>query len=69
MSDPVKPTPKTRVAYDYHEVTEYLEKKYKFNSRDYAGRFIRDDLSDKPKPPYQDFWHSPRGSLRFTATI
>lgn len=51
-----KPTAsyQTKPAYDYHEVIEYLEKTYKFESRDYKGKF-KDGKSNKVE--YCDFWH------------
>lgn len=51
-----KPTKKPRKsAYDYHEVIHFVEEKYGFDSRDYAGKY-----SSKPFDetiPYLDFWH------------
>jgi hypothetical protein len=40
--------------YSYTDVIHYLEKKYKFNSRDFANKHGGDSESDRP---YQDFWH------------
>lgn len=49
-----KPKPETQTALDFHDCRDYIEKKYKIQMRDYAGRF-------KPpvdeKKPYLDFWH------------
>ena len=48
--------PKLRMfeALDYFECIKYLEKKYNFNSRDYAGKYKR---GSTPNTPYQDYWH------------
>ncbi len=48
-----KPTKKKTEMYDYHEMVEYIEKKYNIHTRDYAGKFV----NDKPDAPYLDFWH------------
>lgn len=50
MKKPVKKLP-VGPALDFNEIMQYVEKKYGFNHRDYAG-------SDKNKDaPYQDYWH------------
>ena len=48
-----KPTKKTKSYYDYNQCRNYLQEKYGYDERDYAGRFKNrgEDL------PYQDFWH------------
>ena len=50
----IKPQPTTRTAYDYHECRDYLQKKYKYNERDYAKKFVTGSTMGEP---YQDFWH------------
>lgn len=53
-----KPTPKPRKAlYDYSEVISYIERKYKIDTRDYAGRWKETDSVKREAIPYQDFWH------------
>jgi len=60
-----KPTKKTRESLDYHECRDYLEDKYKFKERDYAGHFgppatnsrIVQAAMEEGRPPYWDFWH------------
>jgi hypothetical protein len=49
-----KPTPKTKTAYSYTECRDYLQEKYGYKERDYAGKFKHRDMDDIP---YQDFWH------------
>jgi hypothetical protein len=49
-----KPTKKTKSYYDYIQCRDYLQKKYDYNERDYAGKFKNRDKEDVP---YQDFWH------------
>jgi len=34
-----KPVKKTREAFDYHECRDYLQDKYQYSERDYAGHF------------------------------
>src|ERR1700686_3126192 len=40
--------------WDFDDVMRYLEKKYQFDHRDFAGRFGDEFNKDLP---YQDFWH------------
>ena len=40
--------------YNYHEVIDYIEKKYNIKTRDYAGKFGKDGNTNNE---YQDFWH------------
>lgn len=40
--------------YDYHEMVDYVEKKYEIKVRDYSNRW--GDVHDSKKE-YQDFWH------------
>lgn len=49
-----KPTPRTKIAYDYNECSAYLEDKYHYDERDYAGR--RGPPRNNSKP-YWNFWH------------
>lgn len=49
-----KPTPVTKTYLDYFECMRYLEKKYNFNSTDYAGRLKEGYGSNAP---YQNYWH------------
>jgi len=51
-----KPTKKQTEFYDYHECSEYLEKKYGYDERNYAGK-TWESGSDGYDRPYQDFWH------------
>ncbi len=51
----------TEKAYDYSEVIDFIEYKYKIQVRDYH-KYYKGDMSvaDCPKPcgePYLDFWH------------
>lgn len=41
--------------WDYRQVIDYIEEKYKINVRDYAGKFAHPEIDDKV--PYLDFWH------------
>lgn len=49
-----KPTKQKIEYYDYSECRDYLEQKYGYDERDYAGKF-KDGLHDDR--PYLDFWH------------
>jgi len=52
-----KPKQKTRPAlYDWHEMVDYVEKKYKINVRDYAGKY-KNALPGWEDTEYQDYWH------------
>ncbi len=42
--------------YDYHEVMRYLEDKYKFQARDYFGRWDNKVASYPNDLPDADFW-------------
>lgn len=46
-----KPQKQVWFIYDYHECRNYLENKFGYDERDYAGHFIDENL------PYKDFWH------------
>lgn len=48
-----KPQPKTLIYYDYHECRNYLQEKYGYNERDYAGHFT----THNNIKPYLNFWH------------
>ena len=48
-----KPEPKTKTALDYHECRNYLQKKYGYDERNFAG--WEPGIGDEK--PYQDFWH------------
>ena len=50
-----KPTKHENRCYDYHECKEYLQAKYRYDERDYAGKYRDAGLTDDI--PYQDFWH------------
>jgi len=60
-----KPIKKAKVAYDYHECSVYLQDKYGYNERDYAGHFGKPAknstavaaLDPNDEVPYWDFWH------------
>ena len=43
-----------RAAIDFLDATEWIEKKYEVNVRDYAGRWVGEFNKNKP---YLDFWH------------
>lgn len=56
----VKPVPQTKTYYNYNECRNYLQAKYGYNERDYAGRFTY-NKQGKPiacddSKPDQDFW-------------
>lgn len=51
-----KPIQRTKKYYDYHDCSEYLQDKHKYNERDYAGKFSKRNDVDKDTP-YLDFWH------------
>lgn len=54
-----KPTPKRIERLDYHDMMQYLEKKYNFESRDFTG--IPSTMSEPERrdtnTPYMDYWH------------
>jgi hypothetical protein len=52
VNKPVKKVKKP--AYDYLECCHYLEKKYGYDERDYAGKHKK---GAKEGTPYLDFWH------------
>lgn len=55
-----KPQPKAvkpQKALNYLECRDYIEKKYKIDVRDYAGKFSVPGRAMDNKIPYQDFWH------------
>lgn len=60
---PVIPKKRTMEYWDYNEVIEYVEEKYGFKSRDYAGKFYGNESPDArghapaPEADYLDFWH------------
>lgn len=51
----IKPQKRVRSCYDYRECRDYLQQKYGYDERDYAGKYrgngVRDDVE------YLDFWH------------
>lgn len=49
-----KPIKHTRTYFDYHECRDYLQEKYRYDERDYAGYHTNGKI-DSSKP-YQDFW-------------
>lgn len=49
-----KPKKKSRSYYDYIQCRDYLQAKYNYLERDYAGKFANGKLNGKP---YLDFWH------------
>lgn len=49
-----KPKQKIKKYYDYNKCRNYLEKKYNYDERDYAGKYKNRYHEDKP---YLDFWH------------
>lgn len=55
-----KPILKTKAAYDYIECRDYLQDKYGYNERDWAGKYKKDrverDKMDESLPDL-DFWH------------
>ena len=50
-----KPKEKTKTAYDYNECRDWLQAKYGYDERDYAGKYA--SPIPNPSAPYQDFWH------------
>lgn len=59
---PTKPKPKSRLPeFDFNDCTNYIEQKYGYSTRDYAGQFRISKtgkiLSCNEGVPYQDFWH------------
>lgn len=42
---------------DYHECSEYLEKKYGYEERNYKKHRFDISENDPSNPPYCDFWH------------
>lgn len=56
---PKKPGKRRRDYYDYNECRDYLQARYGYKERDYAGRYTGSGASlrlDDGKP-YLDFWH------------
>lgn len=53
---PKKPTKKLKTYYDYNECCDYLQKKYKYNERDYSGRWKDKSKSPDDTKPEQSFW-------------
>ena len=51
-----KPQPKSITAYDFNQCTEYIEKKYKIDTRDYASKH-KGNGEYELLTEYQDFWH------------
>ena len=51
-----KPQPKTMTYYDYTECRNYLQEKYGYNERDFAGRH-KVSWPENAHIPYLDFWH------------
>lgn len=54
-----KPEKKRREYYDYQELRNYLEAKYGYKEKDYAGRFKKrrgQTETERKAIPYQDFW-------------
>lgn len=52
MSDKPQPIPNI---YDYHQCRDWLQKKYGYCERDYAGK--RYGPNPNPDAEYLDFWH------------
>lgn len=56
----VKPQQKQTTYYDYNECRDYLQAKYGYDERDYAGHFKRKRgklTGTDESVPYLDFWH------------
>ena len=56
----VKPKKQIKEYYDYHKCRDYLQEKFGYNERDYAGRFNKKGKRITKvtlEIPYQDFWH------------
>ena len=51
-----KPESETISYYNYHAVIDYIEKKHKINTNDYAGKFKNFDPNNDTIP-YLNFWH------------
>lgn len=58
----IKPEKCARVRYDYHECSKYLETKYGYDERDYAGKFkYEKDCKKKVDDKYGDNdWYNTR---------
>ncbi len=55
-----KPKKKKKEYYDYLEVRDYLQDKYGYDERDYAGKYAKKKGIETPEgepTPYLDFWH------------
>ena len=52
-----KPKGKIVKKLDYHDMMKYLEKKYKFESREFSGIPSTHKDSNKSFEPYMDYWH------------
>ncbi len=51
-----KPVPvRSEPHWDFHQVIDYIEKKYEISVRDYAGKFSNKTYDETT--PYLDFWH------------
>ena len=61
MTNLVKPSQNVIHYYNYNECRNYLEKKYGYDERDYANKYVYDSNGMATKRnhdvPYQDFWH------------
>jgi hypothetical protein len=57
MSKLKKPEPKIVKELDWNECVDYIEKKHKFQFRDYANMFNNAEGKVNDDVPYLDFWH------------
>lgn len=52
---PKRPKKETRSYFDYNKCRDYLQAKYGYDERDYAGKFVGKGVRENV--PYLDFWH------------
>jgi hypothetical protein len=56
-----KPTMKVIERWEYHDIINYIEKKYSINTMDYYGKFRKSTaqpwVNPDEEPPYANFWH------------
>lgn len=50
-----KPRKKSRSAFEWSDIVEYIQKKYGKDVRDWAGRYSKKKRNESAE--YQDFWH------------
>ena len=59
-----KPKKKVREYYDYHECSKFLEEKYKYQERDYLGRWsFQRECVDAVNKKYGKSWYNKSASM------